>query len=127
MLWCRRVVVVIFLLLGLAGCADSSPSGGAAAGESAAAKPQSKQFPDDPDLKALYVQSCHSCHSYGAGGAPRTGRAQDWAPRLAKGMDVLLDHTIQGFNGMPPLGMCMDCGEEEFIALIEFMSGQGAN
>ena len=33
-------------------------------------------------------------------------------------------NTINGFNGMPPLGMCMDCGEEEFVALINFMAGQ---
>ena len=54
----------------------------------------------------------------------RSGNMGDWQPRLAKGMDTLLDHTINGFNGMPPLGMCMDCGEAEFVALINFMAGQ---
>jgi cytochrome c5 len=43
---------------------------------------------------------------------------------MAKGMDTLLDNTINGYKGMPPLGMCMDCGEEEFEALIRFMAGE---
>ncbi|MBD2858019.1 cytochrome c5 family protein [Spongiibacter sp. KMU-158] len=88
--------------------------------------PSTKQFPADPDLKALYTQSCYSCHAMGTGGAPRTGSAKDWQPRFEQGINTLLDHTIQGFKGMPPLGMCMDCGEEEFLALIEFMGGSAA-
>ena len=37
--------------------------------------------------------------------------------------DALLDHTIDGYKAMPPMGMCMDCSEEQFIALIEYMTG----
>ncbi|KFF33545.1 cytochrome C [Pseudomonas aeruginosa VRFPA01] len=48
--------------------------------------------------------------------------AAAWAPRLAQGMDTLLDHSINGYKGMPPMGMCMQCSEEQFRALIEFMS-----
>ncbi len=45
-----------------------------------------------------------------------------WAPRLAQGGSVLLNHTLSGYKGMPPLGSCMDCSEEDFLALIQFMS-----
>jgi cytochrome c5 len=33
--------------------------------------------------------------------------------------------VINGFGGMPPLGMCMDCSAEEFEALIVFMASPG--
>lgn len=115
------VLVSICLSLGLLACSESGESG---AGAKANIKPALKQYPDDPDIKARYTQSCYSCHAFGAGGAPRSGLAQDWQPRLTQGMEVLLEHTIQGYKGMPPLGMCMDCGEQEFVALIRFMSGQ---
>jgi cytochrome c5 len=36
---------------------------------------------------------------------------------------VLLDHTVNGFNKMPPLGYCMACEAEDFRALIDFMAG----
>ena len=86
---------------------------------------KAKQIPPPPpEIAAVFERSCKSCHNTGAGGAPRTGHPQDWEPRLFQGLDVLLDHTISGYKGMPPMGMCMDCSEEQFIALIEYMAGQ---
>jgi cytochrome c5 len=38
-------------------------------------------------------------------------------------MDLLVDHAIDGYKGMPPLGSCMDCTEAEFAALIRMMAG----
>ena len=113
------ILVSAFLLT-----ACSGESGKGAPTSTTADKPvaSKRMMPEDPDLASLYTQSCFSCHGTGAGGAPRTGNSSDWQPRLGKGMDTLLDHTIQGFQGMPPLGMCMDCDEEQFTALIEFMS-----
>lgn len=109
-------------LLTLSACGDGAGNGG---DKPAAARPASSanMMPEDPELAALYRQSCYSCHANGAGGAPRTG-APAWQPRMAKGMDTLMNHTINGYKGMPPLGMCMDCGEEEFEALIRFMAGE---
>jgi cytochrome c5 len=81
-----------------------------------------------------WARSCALCHVTGNAGAPRIGNAEEWAPRLAQGMDVLLQHTLEGFNDMPPLGYCMSCERDDFVALIEFMgrdseqtrdSGQG--
>lgn len=45
-----------------------------------------------------------------------------WAERREQGEDVLLAHTLEGFNNMPPLGYCMDCETTDFTALIRFMS-----
>ncbi|AXQ29812.1 cytochrome c5 family protein [Solimonas sp. K1W22B-7] len=73
--------------------------------------------------QATYERSCKACHAVPGTGAPQTGDAKAWQPRVAQGIDTLLDHTIQGYNGMPPLGNCMECSEDEFITLIELMSG----
>ena len=77
----------------------------------------------DAEIEAIYERSCKACHSTPASGAPQTGDAEAWAPRLEQGADALLDHTIDGYKAMPPMGMCMDCSEEQFIALIEYMTG----
>ena len=65
--------------------------------------------------------SCALCHVTGVAGAPRIAHADDWSVRDEKGTAVLLQHTLEGFNKMPPLGYCMACEEEDFVALIEFM------
>jgi len=75
------------------------------------------------DAETLYNQSCIACHASGAAGAPKKGDAAAWEPRVAQGMDTLLKHTKDGLNAMPPKGMCMDCTDEEFKALITYMSG----
>lgn len=78
----------------------------------------------DPAVVRLYGQTCRACHDpRSRTGAPAAGDVQAWAPRLAQGMDVLVDRTINGYKGMPPLGACMDCSEADFTALIRFMSG----
>lgn len=70
-----------------------------------------------------WARSCALCHVDGNAGAPRIGHAEDWRARLAKGRPTLLRHTIEGYNAMPPLGYCMDCEREDFIGLIELMTG----
>lgn len=80
--------------------------------------------PGDAALARVYDQSCKACHANPASGAPQVGDRTAWAPRLAQGMDTLLEHTVSGYKGMPPLGSCGDCSEDEFAALIRFMSGE---
>ena len=69
----------------------------------------------------VYNTFCIACHSTGAAGAPKTQNAADWAPRIAKGMDVLKDHAINGFNAMPARGTCMNCSDDEVIAAVEHL------
>jgi len=80
-------------------------------------------FPQDQDLAKIYLRSCRSCHAVSATGAPLSGDVAAWKPRMAKGMDTLVDNVINGFAGMPPYGLCMDCQPVEFEALINFMAG----
>lgn len=81
-------------------------------------------MPADAVLAQVYDSSCKLCHANPGAGAPLTGDVNAWAPRLAQGVDTLLDHAINGYNGMPPMGLCMHCSEEQFLALIAFMSDQ---
>lgn len=69
-----------------------------------------------------YNKSCAVCHATGAANAPKTGDAAAWEPRLAKGMDVIVASVSSGLNAMPPKGMCFDCSDEDYKALIEFMA-----
>ena len=81
--------------------------------------------PSDERLAETYDRSCRSCHTIAATDAPLTGDRAAWSVRLDKGMTVLVDNVINGIGGMPPLGMCMDCGADEFEALIIFMAEAG--
>jgi cytochrome c5 len=74
-------------------------------------------------VQAIYDRSCKTCHAIPGSGAPQTGDIKAWAPRIASGAQVLLDHTFNGYKGMPPMGACMDCNEGQYRALIEYMSG----
>lgn len=69
-----------------------------------------------------FTRACVLCHAAGEGGAPRIGVAEEWRPRVARGEQELLRHTIEGYNNMPPLGYCMSCDTADFKALIHFMA-----
>lgn len=69
-----------------------------------------------------YNKSCAACHNSGAAGAPKKGDKAAWAPRLKQGDAVLLKNVKNGIRAMPPKGMCMDCTDADFKALIKFMS-----
>jgi cytochrome c5 len=69
-----------------------------------------------------YNRFCFSCHQGGIAGAPKFGDAQQWAPRIAQGMDVLLANTKKGINpGMPAMGLCNSCTEQDLIDVIDYM------
>jgi cytochrome c5 len=70
-----------------------------------------------------WARSCALCHVDGNGGAPRVGNSDEWASRVVQGKDVMVQHVIEGYNKMPPLGYCMDCSRADFLALTEFMAG----
>ena len=75
----------------------------------------------EPDMDK-YNKSCAICHASGAANAPKTGDAEAWEPRLAKGVDVLVASVTAGLNAMPPKGMCFDCTDDDYKALIDFMA-----
>lgn len=81
-----------------------------------------KAEPTGPrDGATVYGTFCIACHASGVSGAPIKGNADQWAPRIAQGKDVLQTHAINGLNLMPPKGTCMDCSDDEILAAIEHM------
>ncbi len=71
----------------------------------------------------LLAVNCLQCHAREAIGVPLMGNAKDWKKRNAQGEDVLLRNTVQGLRGMPPLGYCAACTEEDLRALVRYVSG----
>ncbi|PIB48326.1 cytochrome [Pseudomonas sp. 2588-5] len=73
------------------------------------------------DPEAVYNRVCVACHAGRLPNAPVRADEAAWAPRLAQGMDTLVQHVIQGFKAMPTRGLCMDCSTEDYQAVIELM------
>ena len=73
----------------------------------------------------LFTQACSACHGQGIAGAPKAGDAAAWAPRIAKGKNVLYQHALQGFQGgsgvMPPKGGRMDVPDDVVRAAVDHM------
>ena len=112
----RPVFGTLLLTAALSAC------GGGASSDTPAA-PATPAATATPAVMKLYEQTCHNCHAVPASGAPQAGDGKAWAPRVAQGRDTLLDHTINGYKSMPPMGTCTQCSEADFTALIEYMSG----
>ncbi len=69
-----------------------------------------------------YNRSCFSCHAGGVGGAPIPGDAEAWAPRIAKGRAALVQSVKDGMPpGMPPMGLCMSCTDEDLAQAVDYM------
>jgi len=95
-------------------CMQGDDCGSAAAPELAAS--------DGPrDGKAVYESVCTACHSVGVAGAPKFGDTAAWAPRIAKGMETLVNHAVNGFNAMPAKGGCSSCPDEEIANGVQYM------
>jgi cytochrome c5 len=65
---------------------------------------------DASDLASLksgeqvYQAVCTACHGAGLAGAPKTGDAAAWAPRLATGYETLLNSALKGKGAMGAQG-----------------------
>ena len=77
----------------------------------------------DQRLSEIYSRTCMTCHTVPDSGAPQAHNLAAWAPRVKQGDDVLLDHMVNGFKGMPPLGQCFECNADDLTKLMHFMAG----
>lgn len=72
----------------------------------------------------MYKAVCGACHEAGVAGAPKTGDAAAWAPRIKIGLDGLLKSAIAGKNAMPPKGGAADATDDEMKRAIAFMANK---
>ncbi len=77
------------------------------------------------DGEATYKKTCFACHDFGSAGAPTVGDNAAWAPRIAKGMDMLKQHAREGFKGdtgfMPAKGGNSALADADVDAAVEYM------
>jgi cytochrome c5 len=52
----------------------------------------------------VFKAQCTTCHTAGVAGAPKFGNKEDWAPRIAKGLDALVQSALHGKGNMPAQG-----------------------
>lgn len=71
----------------------------------------------------LFVNNCVQCHAHPETGAPFIGSAEDWQDAVTRGEDAMLINVVQGIGGMPPLGYCSACSEEDLRVLIRMVTG----
>lgn len=115
-----KFVFLVFAIL-LAGCASSGNQFPVAA--NGYQPPVYSAQAADEDVMAKWSRSCALCHITGEAGAPVVGDTAEWQRRLQQGEDTILNHVVEGFNSMPPLGYCMACEVSDFRAMVAYMAG----
>ncbi|WP_310621862.1 c-type cytochrome [Flexibacterium corallicola] len=126
-------VVTILLLIGagVGGAAYWGTGGGAVRQVNAMPTPldiSRAQIlrPADAALSQIYGRSCMLCHAQVDSQAPLTGHEAGWVSRFSeRGEEGLLQSARDGFGNMPAMGLCTDCTDDQYVALIEFMAGRG--
>jgi len=77
------------------------------------------------DGQQVYNAGCVACHGAGIAGAPRVGDTGAWVDRIGAGLDTLVAHAIDGFQGsqgmMPAKGGNPSLSDEEVRAVVEYM------
>lgn len=71
--------------------------------------------------EALYKQTCATCHGAGIAGAPKFGDKAAWAPRVAQGLDTLVQNAIKGKGAMPPKGGS-SASDADVRAAVQYMA-----
>jgi cytochrome c5 len=76
------------------------------------------------DGGVIYDKLCGACHTSGAGGAPMLTQAL-WSPRVAQGVETLVKHAIEGYQGsaglMPARGGNPSLTDAQVEASVKWM------
>jgi cytochrome c5 len=62
------------------------------------------------------------CHTTGLMGSPKIGDAEQWAPRIAQGKEMLINNAIKGIRMMPAKGGNSRLTDEEVAAAVISMA-----
>ena len=83
-----------------------------------------KVAPGSRTGEEIYKGICAGCHDAGSLGAPKTGDAAAWAPRLALGHAALTKTVITGKNAMPPRGGGSNLTDEEVARAVAVLANK---
>lgn len=110
-------IVPILVIIALVNFVDASKRTGAGSDSQAEAAIAQRLAPlaqvvlkDASDVKSLktgeqvYQAQCTACHAAGAAGAPKSGDAAAWAPRIKTGYEALLTSALKGKGAMGAQG-----------------------
>ena len=102
-----------------------------AAAQEAAKKAAASQvaYGGTTDGKTIFGNLCTTCHTNAATGAPVISDKAAWAPRVAQGLDTLVKHATEGFQGkggtlMPAKGGNPALTDAQVKATVEWMLSQ---
>ena len=73
------------------------------------------------DGKIVYDAACAVCHQIGLAGAPIFVDKSSWGYRVNKSLDELTYSVKNGLRGMPAMGLCMNCSEQELEMAVSFI------
>jgi cytochrome c5 len=102
-----------------------------AAAQEAAKKAAASQvaYGGTTDGKTIFGNLCTTCHTNAATGAPVMTDKAAWAPRVAEGLDTLVKHATDGYQGkdgklMPAKGGNPALTDAQVKATVEWMLSQ---
>lgn len=78
--------------------------------------------PDARQIKLL-TNNCLQCHANVESTAPLIGIVEDWQAVIAQGEETTMNNVVLGIRGMPPLGYCSACSEQDLRELTRLVAG----
>jgi cytochrome c5 len=104
---------------------SATPAGSPPEGEiSPSAVDASSAVSDKYDLvlgKSVFNSVCLTCHGNSVRDAPRVGDMHVWQPRLAQGLDVLIEHALDGHGRMPAKGGYSTLTDHEVSSAVAYV------
>ena len=73
---------------------------------------------------AVFQAQCTACHTAGVAGAPKMGDAAAWGPRIATGLEALLNSALKGKGAMGAQGGG-DFEDLEIARAVVYMANSG--
>ena len=89
--------------------------------------PQTEFQPEPARGEQVYQMACAGCHDVGADNAPKLGVRADWENVLKQSISDTYKHTIEGYNDMPPRGLCNLCNDDHLRITVDYMLEQARN
>ena len=111
----KRIAPVGAVRYGDEGAAALADAQAAAAAAAAPAEPV------EVNGESVYNGLCMACHGAGISGAPIPGSEEMAARQAEKGLDGLVQSSINGLNAMPARGGNPALTDEQMQAAVEFM------